>query len=436
MARGTRLLERPEDDVEALLGNPVQRATACLIARLVTDLRSLCRPAEYYEFQWELAARLIDVQERQAEASRNEKRERAGRQVPQPDAPSWALSVVMWDRSVRQLRAVGDALAWRHFGYDRRFLLALSRNSPPSPIVGKQGLESELRAVKEAWDHSNNFALLHDLTNSVRIGDLTVFTKDGPVITEVKRSATTGGSRYREQLRRARGAVAFVNEGAPLSGESDVELLVSHQPFKTQLAALRRVLERASTDSVASSSIGHQQVVSALAPAAKVGLTRKEFQRKAEVLKRRAFAKAGLGEIEHHLVGVRADSIGKDATLAPFTIYPFDPNVVAALTTDLVCYEHVVGWDRLAHALGSHGFEVELLLDAANGTVPQDVAILHDRLGDRRITIHRGGLDQLLHELVDLDRFAAAVATAVRRDQLDGRTTSVMTFANERAIWK
>src|SRR5205807_2657442 len=162
--------------------------------------------------------------------------------------------------------------------------LALSRNAPPSPMVGKAGLAWELGAVKEAWERDGHFALLHDLTNSVRIGDITVFGSSGPSIAEVKQSAG-GGSRHREQVRRAQ----------------------------------------------------------------------------------RALAKAGLDRVEHHLRGVRADSIGKDSNLAPFTIYPFDAELVAALTTDLLSFEYIVGWDRLARAFESLDFDVEPLLENASG---------------------------------------------------------------------
>ena len=435
MGRSDRLLERPPDEIEVLLGHPVQRETARLIAELVGELRSLREPGEYYEFQRELGAHVYDAQQRQAESSRHVKRERAGRPVPAPDVGTWDLSVAMWDRIVRQLRAVGDALAWRLFSYDRRFILALSRNQPAGPMVGKEGLGWELGAVKESWERDGHFALLHDLTNCLRIGDITVFGNDGPMIAEVKKSAG-GGSRHREQVRRAQRAVAVINDGAPLPGKEDVELVVSPRPFKTDLAALRTQLERANNDAIATRSIGHEQVVAALAVIEKNDEPSEALMRRSDDLKQRAFAKAGLTEVAHHLRGTRADSIGRDSNLAPFTIYPFCPQLVAALATDLICFEHTVGWDRLGRAFESHGFEVELLLEPASGSPPADIAVLHDRKADRRITIHSGGLDQLLHEFVDLDRYVAAIGDEARRARAHSTSASVLTFSNEKAVWR
>lgn len=435
MARGTRLLERPPEEIAVLLGHSVQREIARLIGELVGELRTLDGPGDYYEFQRELAGHVYDAQRRQAESSRNLKRERSGRAVVEPDAPTWTLSLALWDRTVRQLRAVGDALAWRLFGFDRRYILALSRNQAAGPVVGKEGLGWELGAVKDAWERDGTFALLHDLTNSIRIADITVFGPTRPTLVEIKKS-NSGGSRRREQMRRAERAVAVINEGAPLPGREEVDLAVSDQQFKTQLSALRRQVELAQTDSIASRSIGHQQVVTALAVTARAELPIEELIARSDTLKSRAMAKAGLEGIEHHLRGVRADTIGRDAYLAPFTIYPFSPKLVAALTTDLICFEHVVGWDRIERAFETHRFDVELLLASASGEVPDDVAVLHDLTADRRVTVHKGGLDQLLHELVDVERYVAGIAAQVRRSDNEGTTHAVLTFANERATWR
>lgn len=406
-----------------------------MVAELVAQLRALSSAGDYYEFQRELTGHIYDAQHRQAEASRNEKRERAGKPVPAPDAATWQLTVVLWDRIVRQLRAVGDAMAWRLFNFDRRYILALSRNQVPSPLVGKAGLDAELGAVVDAWKSDRTFALLHDLTNCIRIADLTVFTKERPTLVEVK-SGGGGGSRHREQVKRAQDAVAVLNEGAPLQGSEPVTLLISDHQFKTDLHRLANVLDRAATDSVASHSIGDQQVVTALSLTAQPKIGAGALVEKSEALKAKAFKKAMLDDAEHHLRGVRADSIGLSPSLAPFTVYPLSPKAVAALTTDLTSFEYIVGWDRLGRSFEARGFDVELLLDPASGRVPADIAVLHDRTAHRRITIHSGGLDQLLHELVDIDRYVVAVTTEARREHPTGASSAVLTFRNEKATWR
>lgn len=64
------------------------------------------------------------------------------------------------------------------------------------------------------------------------------------------------------------------------------------------------------------------------------------------------------------------------------------------------------------------------------------MAVLHDRTADRRVTVHKGGLDQLLHELVDVERYVAGIAAQARKSDNEGTTQAVLTFANERATWR
>ncbi|WP_371663018.1 hypothetical protein [Streptomyces sp. NBC_00280] len=50
----------------------------------------------------------------------------------------------MFERLARQLRSVGDALAWRALGFHRPFILALCHNDLPDPMHDKAGQKEEL----------------------------------------------------------------------------------------------------------------------------------------------------------------------------------------------------------------------------------------------------------------------------------------------------
>ena len=66
-------------------------------------------------------------------------------------------------------------------------------------MAGKLGLAAERARVEQARREYGQFALMHDLTNCLRIGDITVFTDEGPVQIEVK----TNGIRSRRELANA-----------------------------------------------------------------------------------------------------------------------------------------------------------------------------------------------------------------------------------------
>ena len=90
---------------------------------------------------------------------------------------------------------------------------ALSERAP-GVWAGKKGVESELAVVEQART-VGQFAILHDLTNCLRIGDVTVFASDGDFETiEVK---SDPGRRSPKQNRRIKTARAAVRDGGPLS---------------------------------------------------------------------------------------------------------------------------------------------------------------------------------------------------------------------------
>lgn len=102
---------------------------------------------------------------------------------------TWEIERDVCERVGRQLRAVGDALAWRVFDYQRNFIVVLSRNEPPGPISGMAGLVAERDAIHEVWRTDGHVAILHDLTSCLRIGDITIFQPGQVVVREIKTNA-------------------------------------------------------------------------------------------------------------------------------------------------------------------------------------------------------------------------------------------------------
>ena len=61
---------------------------------------------------------------------------------------TWQFEHDMCERVGRQFRCVGDALAWRVFGFQRKHIIALCQNAPPGIMAGKEGLPAELTASR------------------------------------------------------------------------------------------------------------------------------------------------------------------------------------------------------------------------------------------------------------------------------------------------
>lgn len=182
---------------EEVLAHPRHRAAQAALVKLIEQLRACSDVEEGYAFQQDLLEHVLAVERDRNSLSQALKRI-TSRKHPQAGAPepqsgrdpaereTWQFEHDVCERVARQFRCVGDALAWRVFGYDRRHIIALCRNQSPGVMAGKKGLERERETVREAFVEDGRFALMHDLTNCLRIGDVTVFTDEGPVTDEVK----------------------------------------------------------------------------------------------------------------------------------------------------------------------------------------------------------------------------------------------------------
>jgi hypothetical protein len=215
-----------------VVAHPAQRATFGRIIDLITGLRACREPRDFYEFQRVLFGAIYGVEERRAQCSRMIKRLGRGEGAPK-DAPppphygdvakleSWQLEAYVYERLARQLRTVGDGLAWRCFGYDRHVILTVSRNHSAGPMFGKAGLPYELGRIQELWERNGHFALHHDLTNCLRIADLTEFTDRGMLLREIKAKPHA----EKAQMDRAQAAVDALMHGGELPGRPGARLV-------------------------------------------------------------------------------------------------------------------------------------------------------------------------------------------------------------------
>src|SRR5436309_6192220 len=116
--------------------HPLQQGNVARVEELVSWLSSCASPEDLFEFQRHLFGAIYQMQERRGRCTRAAKRLQDGRSV-QGDAPdlppgadptdvsTWQFEVFMCERLGRQLRCIGDGLAWKAFRYDRRFISTL-----------------------------------------------------------------------------------------------------------------------------------------------------------------------------------------------------------------------------------------------------------------------------------------------------------------------
>jgi hypothetical protein len=433
-------------ELNLVVGHPAQLQTRLDVQVLITALRECDSPDDYNEFQRLLFQHVWEAEMHRGKIRRVCKRLNRGESIP-VDAPdlgngcdvldpeSWRLEELTFERVVRQLRSVGDALAWRVTGFDRRFVLVLSRNESAGPMAGKKGLESELGVIEELWNDSGHFALLHDLTSCLRIGDVTEFFPNGyRLIREVKASAGRAEPKQTARMEAARDAI---NAGAPLPG-CDQRLVQLDIDLETHLAQLGDAVSMAADRGSSLMKIPGGRALTAQNLFAMA--TSERFVDRAEWIplldRQRAtvLRRAGIADAPHHLNMRTIDWAARSPVAVPFGVYPMEARLCADIICDFAIVEIIMSPDAILERSRKLGFDGDLLLPRRHGDLDRSQPMFRLRRGNRALVVHAAMSGALLAELIDLDVFLHGASELIDREDLP--TSPIVTFRNEASVWR
>jgi len=427
------------------MAHPAQRAIFHRVVELIEQLRALEQSADFYEFQRRLFGLLYQVEERRGQCSKMIKRLRRGRGAPQ-DAPpppnsgdptekaSWELEAYAYERLARQLRTVGDGFAWRCFGYNRQVIQALSRNDSAGPVYPKVGLPHELAMIQHLWESEGHFALHHDLTNCLRIADLTELTDEGgALLREVKRTPHTD----KAQRDRAQAAISALMHGGDLpGGRPGAKLVRLGEPYVTNLKELGELLDQAKEHGCQGMALsqGRALIASSLSACLRIWGSDHEAQGQALATARQeAIEQARIADALHHIRGISGDTAARQPILAPWSIYPFPPADCAALICDLLVFETITSDQALMDSFERAGLRGEVLLTPSSGQLAGAMGVVRGHLGQRALTWHAYGLGVLLFELAEPDTLTRGSAELLRLTNPPAEPT--ITYSGEAETW-
>jgi hypothetical protein len=445
---------------DEVLMHPRHHVAQHTLVELIEQLRACSNVDEGYAFQQVLLKEVLAVEEDRNALSWAVKRMHAGKS-PQAGAPepqcgldpaapeTWQLEHDVCERVARQYRCVGDALAWRVFGFERRYILALCRNQSPGVMAGKEGLVAEQDRVERAWWEDGRFALLHDLTNCLRIGDVTVFGGDRPVTLEVKKDAEKE-QRSTAQTRRIKAAQQALRGAASLPGDNPRERL--HEldvPFKTHLELLALGTERAARDGIFAARVPGDRalLVADLYGCNAQGWTEAEFCRRLErqfsAARRRAGIDAGP---ERNVHATSLDSVSRDPLRVPFAAYPLHPVACARLIGDITVFTVETSGPALAAALRAANMSAEWVRpqgtrDLVAGEVVMEMTATTSAPSgqmvmdlSRTLQLRRSELDRYLIELIEQDTWIEGLKYLLASPRAAGRPWPY--YRDEHEVWE
>ncbi|MFJ5989331.1 hypothetical protein [Lentzea sp. NPDC092896] len=416
--------------------------------QLIAALRQCGSSEDYYHFQQDLLAKVLAVQTHRAGCRRVVKLLGQGKRLPL-DAPelrsgeeatdpeTWELEVDVCERVDRQLRSIADALAWRVFNFDRRLIIALSRNQHPGPMVGKPGLIAERAFVTGSWRSDRRFVLLHDLTTCLSIGDATSFREVGneyeAYLHEIK---SDPNRRESKQLRRLKAAEEAIRSGGPLPGDLDGHIVPLDLPYKTHVKVLADALDLAHDRGVQGIKVpGGRAIVASDLIRGYERWSEQEFIDQTAEEHHRALRRAQILGVGHLVYARSDDLVARSPTMPPWAIYPLSPTWCARLIADYAMYFVTMSSESVQAALGNVGLSTEWMLDRDQTTVQPTQVVLHVDNGARRVGLQWAEVQRgLLLEMADMPTWAAGVAQLLERGDPGYRPWP--SFAEEWKVWK
>ncbi len=446
---------------EEVFTHPRHEAAQKALPDLIVQLRAAANVKDGYELQQELIGHVRETEEARNAFSKAVKRMEDGKS-PQLDAPepqsgrdpslleTWQFERGVCERVARQFRCVGDALAWRVFGFGRRNIIALCQNAPPGVWAGKAGAAAELDAVEQAYRQDGQFAILHDMTNCLRIGDVTILRDDGSHETiEVKSSPQRSKS---AQQRRIHAANDALQNAAPLPGKDRrARLFDVDVPFRTHLDLLALGTERAAREGIFAARVRGDRalLVTDIYGCSAQGWTEEEFAEQLERKSSAARRRAGLGPRQpSDVCATSMDSVSRDPQRVPFAAYPLHPVACARLIGDLAVFAVETSGPTLAKSLGSAGFNAKWVRppgavgDLSPGEVVMELSVMTGSQllpgglrAEARSTlqVRRSALDQYLIELVDQDTWITGLRRMIADPSAQGRPWP--TYRGEDRVW-
>jgi hypothetical protein len=442
-----QLMRMDPERANRVFMHPIHQDAYRDLIDLITTLRQSRTFEDYYHFQQDLLGRVLAVQQHRSDCTRVAALLRKGKGVPAsaPDLRSgadasdpecWVLEADVCERVQRQLRSLADALAWRVFNYERRVIVALSRNDPSGPMAGKHGLAAERAFLTQWWDSERSFVLLHDLTTCLRISDATLFRSVGrefeAYLHEIK---TTPGKERKPQRDRQQLAEEAIRSAGPLPGDPDMQLVAVDVAYKTHLTMLRDAFDKTVVRGVVGMKVPSGRALVAASMARGYDLwPEDEFVARTGSAHDAACKRAGIIGRGDLVTFYSNDIVGLSPTAPPWAIYPLHPNVCASLIVDMAAFFVTTSGQGLVEAVRERGLNARWLVEPGLQELQPDQEVMRIDNSVRITGMRAAELGRIALELTHIPTWTAGVKALLAREDLHERRPWHY-FADEYKTW-
>lgn len=426
------------------VAHPAQQRLLPVLSDLITQLRACRNDADYFAFQKELLAHRQQHETWRAECARAADRAKKGKQ-PKVEAPAmevsggdptdshaWNFQADVYTRLTHQLRSIGDGLAWTILDYRRDLLVALSRSRPPGPMdPTKTGTKTEIDFVDSQWHDQGRLALMHDLTNCLRIADVTVLNPEQSVL-ELYELKSNPRRKDPAQVARIRTAARAVARGGSLPGDDPSQRLITVPiPYATHLDLLRTGTDLAYRRGAQTVAVAGGRAIEVYHLPSLTGRWDEESFAAATGSRRREAARRAGVRGDEWMRQSSVDVAGNNPLIPPWAIYPLPAHDCARLIANHTIFSTTLSLSVVQESLRDAGVRSwrPTPEDSRNG----DETVLFVERGFRRSGMGVINFQPLLMELIDVDIWARGVAHVL--DYGGEGTKPWPVFQDERRVW-
>jgi hypothetical protein len=328
------------------------------------------------------------------------------------------------------MRAIGDGIAWRAFGYDRAAIRLLGERQTKQH-VSSEGTVQELREWSYHFDTGSGIAILNALTNCLAIADVTVVRHDGSIeIVEVK-SSKTKSSRKIRQKQAMKEVVTLIGTGAGQNEGKDVSIEILRITPESYLDKVEELLQTAGEKGWAARRISDWLYVEAF--------DFRKFTSEDEVKEPTGkMREAAMGEWKkrgdyiHDMNSL--DAIGYSPNSAPFSIFPFRARMCVDLLIGATCYVSFLNVNAVEREFTRRGWTLEKDLRTLMKEKSQE-SMLEVRKGPFHCTVTPADFMRMLVETLRPKTLIDAIEAKYRQGPSADTGYLLAIFQDEYKMW-
>lgn len=318
----------------------------------------------------------------------------------------------------KQYRTIGDAMAWQLYQYQAHKIYSFGMNQSPGIISQskEKGASEEEARVHNYWEQESAFALRHDYTNCLRVGDLSIFRNDSneEELEEVKVSQKKKASQksiLKRSLEFAQDHITMLEDGLlyhpPVLAIGDKEEILS------TMLLVSEAVHQAIQEDIGYRVGKHIEILAFNVPKC---ARQPDLQKKLMQISDTHPPLPVQPLSDDYLIARASDRIRRPFFGAPYAIYPLPPEVAAALTVGLIDIQVRLNVQVILNAFRRQGFgaDCSTSLWRQTGREPGDPEPLNPyfilRKDDKKIKVENHPIEQMLFEGLTPTLLATTIA--------------------------